>query len=152
MIRNLLNQNLHEIARTGKQNVMVGRPEVLSQSLSSFRYSLSVVYQRSQKVSEQNCNVYWSKVQIQQTSKLMYAIYSTAMPLKSTKIRLDCTVLQWQPCPICILSRLCRRTSDKFHQNKVFTRPDHSFMRVYNSTPNIYLLTNQGYETFCWHT
>ncbi len=60
--RNLFSQNQHEIASTGKQIVMVGRPEVLSQSLPSFRYRLSVVYQKSLNVSEQNCNVYWSKV------------------------------------------------------------------------------------------
>ena len=35
-IQNLFSQNLHEIASTGKQIIMVGRPEVLSQSLPSF--------------------------------------------------------------------------------------------------------------------
>ena len=40
-IQNLFSQNQHEIASTGKQIVMVGRPEVLSQSLPSFRYRLS---------------------------------------------------------------------------------------------------------------
>ena len=39
-IRNLFSQNQHEIASTGKQIVTVGRPEVLSQSLPSFRYRL----------------------------------------------------------------------------------------------------------------
>ena len=39
-IQNLFSQNQHEIASTGKQIVMVGRPEVLSQSLQSFRYRL----------------------------------------------------------------------------------------------------------------
>ena len=58
-IQNLFSQNQHEIASTGKQIVMVGRPEVLSQSLPSFRYRLSVVYQKSLNVSEQNCNIYW---------------------------------------------------------------------------------------------
>ena len=62
LIRNLFSQNQHKIARTGKQIVMVGRPEVLSQSLLSFRYNLSVVYHIYLNVSEQNCNVYWSKV------------------------------------------------------------------------------------------
>ena len=52
--RNLFSQNQHEIASTGKQIVMVGRPEVLSQSLPSFRYRLSFVYQKSLHVSEQN--------------------------------------------------------------------------------------------------
>ena len=61
-IRNLFSQNQHEIASAGKQIVMVGRPEVLSQSLSSFKYRLSVVYQKSLSVSEQNYNVYCSKV------------------------------------------------------------------------------------------
>ena len=61
-IRNLFSQNQQEIASTGKQIVMVGRPEVISQSLPSFRYRLSVAYQKSLHVSEQNCNVYWSKV------------------------------------------------------------------------------------------
>ena len=60
--RNLFSQNQHEIASTGKYIVMVGRPEVLSQSLPSLRYRLSDVYQKSLNVSEQNCNVYWSKV------------------------------------------------------------------------------------------
>ena len=41
---------------------MVGRPEVLSQSLPSFRYRLPVVYQKALNVSEQNYRVYWSKV------------------------------------------------------------------------------------------
>ena len=82
-IRNLICQNQHEIARTGKQIVMVGRPEVLSQCLPSFRYRLSVVYQRSLNVSEQNCNVCCSKVWIQLTPKRMCAIYSTALPLTS---------------------------------------------------------------------
>ena len=61
-IQNLSSQNQHEIASTGKQIVMVGRPDVLSQSLPSFRYRLSIVYQKSLNVSEQNCNVYWLKV------------------------------------------------------------------------------------------
>ena len=57
-IRNLFSQNQQEIASTGKQIVMVGRPEALSQSLPSFRYRLSVVYQKSLNASEQT----WSKV------------------------------------------------------------------------------------------
>ena len=61
-IRNLFSQNPQKIASTGKQIVMVGRPEVLSQSLPSFRYRLSVVYQESLNISEQNSNVYWSNV------------------------------------------------------------------------------------------
>ena len=56
--RNLFSQNQHEIASTGKQIVMVGRPEVLCQSLSRFRYRLSFVYQKFLNVSEQNCNAY----------------------------------------------------------------------------------------------
>ena len=60
-IGNLFGPNQHEIASTGKQNVMVGRPEVLSQSVPSFRYRLSVIYRKSLNVSEQNCNVYCSK-------------------------------------------------------------------------------------------
>ena len=61
-IQNLFSQNKLEIASTRKQIVMVGKPRVLSQSLASFRYRLSVVHQKSLKVSEQNCTVYWSKV------------------------------------------------------------------------------------------
>ena len=61
LMQNLFSQNQHEIASTGKQIVMVGRPEVLPQSLPSFRYRLSVVY-LNLNVLEQNCNVYWSKV------------------------------------------------------------------------------------------
>ena len=61
---------------------MVGRPEVLSQSLPSFRYRFSFVYQKSLNVSEQNCNLYWSKLWIQLTTKLMCAIYNTAVPLR----------------------------------------------------------------------
>ena len=61
-IQNLSSQSQHEIASTGKQIVIVGRPEVLSQSLPSFRYRLSFVYQKSLNVLEQTCNVYWSKV------------------------------------------------------------------------------------------
>ena len=61
-IQNLFSQNQHETASTGKQIVMVGRPEALSQSLPSFRYRFSVVYKKSLNVSEQNCNVYWSKI------------------------------------------------------------------------------------------
>ena len=81
-ILNLFSQNQQEIASTGKLIVMVGRPEMLSQSLPSIRYRLSVVYHKALNVSEQNCNVYWSKVRIQLTPKLMCAIYSTAAPLK----------------------------------------------------------------------
>ena len=62
LIQNLFSQSQHEIASTGKQIVRVGRPEVLSQCLPSFRYRLFVVYQKSLNVLEQNCNVYWSKV------------------------------------------------------------------------------------------
>ena len=43
-IRNSFSQNQLEIASTGKEIVMVGRPELLSQSLPNFRYRLSVVY------------------------------------------------------------------------------------------------------------
>ena len=60
-IRNLFSHSQHEIASAGKQIVMVGRPELLSQSLPSFRCRLSVVYQKSLNVPEQNCQVYWSK-------------------------------------------------------------------------------------------
>ena len=60
--RNLFGQNQLEIASNGKQIVMVERPELLSQSLPSFTYRLSVVYERSLDVSEQNCQAYWSKV------------------------------------------------------------------------------------------
>ena len=41
----------------------------------------SVVYQKSLTVSEQNCNVYWSKVWMKLTPKLMCAIYRTAIPI-----------------------------------------------------------------------
>ena len=61
-IRNLFSPNQDEIANTDKQIVLVGRPEESSQSLPSFRYRFSVVYKKSLNVSEQNCNVYWSKV------------------------------------------------------------------------------------------
>ena len=81
-IRNLFSQNQHEIASTGKQIVMVGRPEVLSQSQRSFRYRLSFVYQISLNISEQNCNVCRSKVWIQLTPELICAIYSTAVPFR----------------------------------------------------------------------
>ena len=54
-IQNLSSQNQHEIASTGKQIVMVGRPEVLFQSLPSFKHRLFVVYQKALNVSEQNC-------------------------------------------------------------------------------------------------
>ena len=80
-IWNLFSPNQLEIGSTGEQIVMVGRPELLSQSLLSFRYRLSIIYQRSLNVSEQDCNFYWSKVWIQLTPKLMCAIYSTAVPL-----------------------------------------------------------------------
>ena len=79
--RNLFSQNQHEIARAGIQIVMARSPEVSSQSLPSFRYRLSVAYQKSLNVLEQNCNVYWSKVRIKLTPKLMCAIYSTVVPL-----------------------------------------------------------------------
>ena len=82
LIQNLFSHNQDEIASTGEQIVMVGRQEVLSQSLPSLRYRLSVVCQKSLNVSEQNCNVYWSKVWIQLTPKLMCTIYSTAIPLR----------------------------------------------------------------------
>ena len=62
LIQNLFSQNQLKIESAGKQMITVGRPEVLSQSLPSFRYRLSVVYQKSLNVWEQNCNVYWSKV------------------------------------------------------------------------------------------
>ena len=75
-IWNLFSQIQHEIASTGKLIIMVGRPEVLSQSVPSFRYRLSVIYRKSLNVSEQNCYVYWSKVWIQLTPKLMCAMYS----------------------------------------------------------------------------
>ena len=51
---------------------MVGRPELLSQFLPSFMYRLSVVHRKYLNVSEQNCNVYWSKVWIQLTPKLTF--------------------------------------------------------------------------------
>ena len=79
-IRNSFSQNQHKIASTGKQIVMVGRPEVLSQSLPSFRYRFSFIYQKSLNVLEQNCNVYRSKVWIQLTPELICAIYSTTAP------------------------------------------------------------------------
>ena len=60
--RNLFSQNSRETASTGKQIIMVGRLEVLSQSLPIFRYRLFVVYQKYLNVSEQTCNVYWSKI------------------------------------------------------------------------------------------
>ena len=56
-IRNLLSQNQHEVASTGKQIVMVERYEALSQFLPSFRYRFSFVYQKSLTISERNCNV-----------------------------------------------------------------------------------------------
>ena len=81
-IRNLFSQNQHEIASTGKQIVMAGRPTVLSQSLPSFRYRLSFIYQKSLNVLEQNCNFYRSNVWIQLTPELICAIYSTAVPFR----------------------------------------------------------------------
>ena len=56
--RNVSSQNQLEIASTGKQIAMVGRPEVLSQSLPSYRYRFSVVYQKFLNASEQNCYIY----------------------------------------------------------------------------------------------
>ena len=64
-------QNQHKIVSAGKQIIIVGRPEVLSQSLPSFRYRLSVVYQKSLNVLEQNCNVYWSRDGILHNSILL---------------------------------------------------------------------------------
>ena len=87
LIQNLFSQNQLDIASTGKQFVMVGRPELLFQSLPSFRYRLSVVYHKSQNVLEHNCNVYWSKVWIQLTSKLMCAFYSTTVPFSNGQWR-----------------------------------------------------------------
>ena len=80
-IRILFSQNQRELASTGKNIIMVGIPGVLSQSLPTFRYRLSFVYQKFLNESEQNCNVYWSKVWIQLTPKLMCAMYSAAVPL-----------------------------------------------------------------------
>ena len=80
-IGNLFSQSQDEIASTGKQIVMVGRPEVLSPSLPSFWYRLSVVFPKSLNVSKQNCNVYWSKVWIQLAPRPRCAIYRTAVPL-----------------------------------------------------------------------
>ena len=57
----MIKQEIYK-ASTGKQIVMVGRPELLSQFLPSFMYRLSVVHRKYLNVSEQNCNVYWSKV------------------------------------------------------------------------------------------
>ena len=48
-----------------KQVIVVKRPKVTSRSLRSFRNKLSGVYQKSQNVSEQNCNASWSKVLFQ---------------------------------------------------------------------------------------
>ena len=80
LIRTLFSQNQHETASTSQPIVIVGIPALLSQSLPSFRYRLSVVYQKSQ-----NCYVNWSKVWIQLTAKLMCAIYSTAVPFTERK-------------------------------------------------------------------
>ena len=46
----------HEMPCTGKQIVMVGRHDVLSQSLPGFRYRLSIVRHISLNVLEQNYN------------------------------------------------------------------------------------------------
>ena len=53
--RHLCSPNQHVTASTGKQLIMVGRPEALSRSLPSFRYRLSVVYKKYLNVSEQDC-------------------------------------------------------------------------------------------------
>ena len=82
LIQNLFSQNQYEIFSTGKRIIMVGRPEVLSQSVPSFRFRLSVVDQKSLNVSEQNCHGHWSEVWIQRTPKLKCAVYSAAVPLK----------------------------------------------------------------------
>ena len=89
-IRNLFSQNPQKIASTSKQIVMVGRPEVLSQSLPSFRYRLPFVYRKSLNVSEQNYNVYWSTVCMQLTGKLMYATLSTAVPFMHAVAQMGC--------------------------------------------------------------
>ena len=73
----MIKQEIYK-ASTGKQIVMVGRPELLSQSLPSFRYRLSVVHRKYLNVSEQNCNVYWSKVWIQLTPKLTLTLCAHA--------------------------------------------------------------------------
>ena len=79
-IRNLFSQSQLKKASTGKQIVMVWRPEVLSQSLPSLRYRLTFVYQKSLNVSEQTWYVYWPMGWIQLTPKLMCAIYCAAIP------------------------------------------------------------------------
>ena len=52
---NLVSQYQHDITCTVKQIVLVGRPEALS--LPGFIYKLSVIYQKPQNASEQNCSV-----------------------------------------------------------------------------------------------
>ena len=121
---NLFSQNQQEIASTGKQIIVGRRPEVLSQSLPSFRYRLSVlsvVYQKSLNVSEKNCNVNQSKVWIELTPifKLMCAIYSTAVPLRKATQRscrqnipetikcAKCEMQNWWYWPV--------RREDRFH-------------------------------------
>ena len=114
-IRNLFSQNQQEIASTCKQIVMVGRPEVLTQSLPSFRYRLSAVYQKSLNVSKQNCNAYWSKVWIQLTLKFMRVIYRTAVPTRTGLTRTNKQPEQVQEEECARFQSEQRRRSTIFH-------------------------------------
>ena len=83
LIQNLCDQNQCQIACTVKQFMVIGIPEVLSQSLPSFRHRLSVVYQKSQNAAEQNLLVKGLNSTDSKIHKLC-AIYNTAIP--STEI------------------------------------------------------------------
>ena len=76
LIQNLCDQNQSiqcQIACTVKQFMVIGIPEVLSQSLPSFRHKLSVVYMN---LKMQQSRTYWSKVWIQLIPKfIIYVLF-----------------------------------------------------------------------------
>ena len=80
-IQNSFSQEQHEIASTGKQIVMVGRPEVLSQSLLCFRYGLCCLPEISKCITAEPCLLV--KGLNATDSKIMCTIYSTAGPLNT---------------------------------------------------------------------
>ena len=78
------NKIQHKIACNVKQIIVVERPKVTSRSLRSFRNKLSGVYQKSQNVSEQNCNASWSKVLFQlipSSSSMLLYVHRSYGPL-----------------------------------------------------------------------
>lgn len=89
-------QNQHEITCTVKQIAVAGRSEVFISVSTRFQEQTLPMFNagKSQNAaSEQNCNVYWSKVSIQPIPKLMCVIYSTVVPLNACPCG-----LVWLPC------------------------------------------------------